>query len=70
MNVRDFDKKIFYTGKVTAFSETGKLRELTLSEVQLYDFDGNFMYAAPSLYLARKPDDIHIEFPFAERVIE
>jgi hypothetical protein len=65
VNVRDFDKKIVYTGLVNAFSETGKLRELTLYDVKLYDFDGNFMYDVPRLYLARKPDDIHIEFPIA-----
>lgn len=63
VNVRDFDKKIVYTGLVNAFSETGKLRELTLYDVKLYDFDGNFMYDVPRLYLARKPDDIHVEFP-------
>lgn len=63
VNVRDFDKKIVYTGWVNAFSETGKLRELTLFDVQIYDWDGQLMYGIPLLYLARKPEDIHIEFP-------
>ncbi len=66
VNVRDFDKKIVYTGRVNAFSESEKLRELTLYEVEVYDFDANFMYDVPHLYLARKPDDIHIEFPQGE----
>lgn len=61
--VRDFDKKIVYAGWVGAFSESGKLRELTLYDAQLYDFEGNSLYDVPFLYLARKPDDIHIEFP-------
>lgn len=63
VNVRDFDKKIVYAGLVSAFSETGKLRELSLYDVQIYDFEGAFMYAIPRLYIARKPEDIHIEFP-------
>jgi hypothetical protein len=63
VNVRDFDKKIVYTGRVNAFSETGKLRELTLYDVEIYDWDGQLMYGVPRLYLARKPEDIHIEFP-------
>ncbi len=63
VNVRDFDKKIVYTGLVSAFSESGKLRELTLYDVKLYDFEGNFMFDVPRLYIARKPDDLHIEFP-------
>jgi hypothetical protein len=70
VNVRDFEKRIVYTGRVNAFSETGKLRELTLYEVEIYDFEGNFMYEVPRLYLARKPDDIHIEFPLTDRVHE
>ncbi len=65
VNVRDFDKKIVYTGRVNAFSESEKLRELTLYDVEVYDFDANFMYAVPHLYMARRPDDIHIEFPMA-----
>lgn len=63
VNVRDFEKKIVYAGRVNAFSETDKLRELTLFEVELYDFEGRFMYSVPHLYLARDPKDIHIEFP-------
>lgn len=66
VNVRDFDKKIVYTGVVRAFSETGKLRELRLDDVKLYDFDGLFMYAVSRVYIARQPADIHIEFPYNE----
>jgi hypothetical protein len=65
VNVRDFDKKIVYAGWVNAFSETDKLRELTLYDVKVYDFAGVLLYDVPHLYIARKPDDIHIEFPLA-----
>jgi len=52
-----------FAGWVNTFSETGKLRELVLRDVEVYDFEGQFMYAAPLLYVARKPEDVHIEFP-------
>ncbi len=56
-----------YAGRVDAFSETDKLRELTLREVELYEFDGNLLCATPRLYLARRSDYIHIEFPVREK---
>ena len=62
-HVRDFDNKLVYAGWINAFSETGKLRELTLRDVQVFDFDGNLYYEIPRLYLARKPEGVHIEFP-------
>lgn len=63
VHVRDFEKGLVYAGRVNAFSESGKLRELTLFDVQLYDFNGVLLDEVPRLYLARKADDIHIEFP-------
>ena len=65
VNLRDFDQKIVYAGWVNAFSETEKLRELTLYDVEVYDFDGNLMFKVPHIYIARKPENIHIEFPLA-----
>lgn len=65
VNVRDFGKQIVYTGWVNAFSETDKLRELTLYDVKVYDFNATLLYEVAHLYIARKPDDIHIEFPLA-----
>jgi hypothetical protein len=64
VHFRDFTNRIVYSGWVNTFSETEKLRELVLSNAQVYDFDGNLMFEVPSLYLARKPDNIHIEFPY------
>lgn len=65
VHVRDFDQKLVYAGWVNAFSETGKLRELTLRDVQVFDFQGALFYEVPRLYLARKPEGLHIEFPTA-----
>jgi len=63
VHLRDFSAKLVYAGWVRTFSESGKIRELVLREVEVYDFDGAFMYKVPLMYLARKPEDIHIEFP-------
>lgn len=63
VHLRDFEKNITYAGWVDSFSETGKLRELLLREVCIYDSEGNEI-EVPLLYLARKVDDIHIEFPY------
>jgi hypothetical protein len=64
VHVRDFDKKITYAGWVEAFSETEKLRELRLRDVIVYDFEGANLYETPRVYLARKMDNIDIEFPY------
>ncbi len=64
VHVRDFGKKITYAGWVEAFSETEKLRELRLRDVIVYDFEGEMLFETPRIYLARKQDDIDIEFPY------
>jgi hypothetical protein len=63
VHFRDFEQKVVYAGWVNTFSETDKIRELVLREVEVYDFEGNRLYDVPLLYLARKPETIHIEFP-------
>jgi hypothetical protein len=65
VHVRDFDKNLTYAGWVNIFSETGKLRELVLRDVIVYDSEGNET-EIPLLYIARDPADIHIEFPYRE----
>ena len=69
VHVRDFDKGIVYAGWVEAFSETGKLRELLLSDVIVYgNSDGEDTTEETEirfLYIARDKTDIHIEFPHA-----
>jgi hypothetical protein len=63
VNFRDFDNRIIYSGWVKRASVTMKLRELVLRDVEIYDFDGNKLLDTPLLYLARKPENSHIEFP-------
>ena len=64
VHVRDFDKNITYAGWVSAFSDTGKLRELLLSDALIYDDSGEGTKIR-LLYIARDKTDIHIEFPYA-----
>lgn len=64
---RDFDEKVVYSGYVRLFSESGQLRELLLQDVIVYDFEGAELYRMARLYLARERENIHIEFPNAER---
>lgn len=60
---RDFEQKLVYAGFVNTFSESAETREIVMRDVTVYDFEGNKMYDVPLLYLARKSDSIHIEFP-------
>jgi hypothetical protein len=64
IHFRDIENKVVYGGWVKEFSETDKLRELVLGDVVVYDEDAKELYRTPMLYLARKPEDIHIEFPY------
>lgn len=61
--VRDFEQRVVYAGYVNLFSEAGQVRELVLSTVTVYDFEGVEMYQMPRVYLAREREHIHIEFP-------
>jgi hypothetical protein len=63
VHLRDFDKKIVYAGWVELFSGTEKVRELVLHNVEVFDFDGNQLFASPRVYVARPMDNIDIEFP-------
>ena len=63
VHFRDFQQRVTYAGIVETFSESGKLREIVLREVIVYDFEGAEMYRVPRLYLARERENIHIEFP-------
>lgn len=64
VNIRDFDKKLTYTGWVEAFSESEKQREIVLRDVIVYDFDSRVIMETERVYLARKADNIDIEFPY------
>ncbi|ACB28446.1 DUF6338 family protein [Methylobacterium radiotolerans] len=62
-HVRDFEQKLLYAGYVSAFSESGDVREIVLSDAVVYDFASIEQYRMPVIYLARKSDNITIEFP-------
>ena len=63
VHVRDFEKGITYASWVRAYSETGRLRELLLTDVQVWDNEGAST-DVPMLYLARPDVDVHVEFPY------
>jgi hypothetical protein len=63
VHVRDFENRIVYAGWVAVFSESGKLRELVLNDAQIFDFDGVLLFATPRVYIARKAEGMHVEFP-------
>ena len=64
IHFRDFANSLTYSGWVNTFSETEKLRELVLRDVQVFNFDGEKLFETPLIYLARAPENIHIEFPY------
>lgn len=64
VHVRDFDRKLSYAGWVEVWSESEKQRELVLRDVIVYDFDGHELFKTPRVYLARKAENIDIEFPY------
>ena len=64
VHVRDFDKKLAYAGWVESWSESDRQRELVLKDVIVSDFDGNQLFKTPRVYLARKADNLDIEFPY------
>lgn len=62
-HVRDFEQKLLYAGYVSAFSESGEVREIVLTDAIVYDFASIEQYRMSVIYLARKADNITIEFP-------
>ena len=64
VHLRDFDKKMAFAGWVEVWSESEKQRELVLRDVVVYDFEGKKLFETPRVYLARKMDNIDIEFPY------
>lgn len=65
VNVRDFENRVIYAGFVKAFSEGGQYREILLDQVRVSDLDsGLHLFEMPVIYLSRKPESLHIEFPF------
>jgi uncharacterized protein DUF6338 len=65
VHLRDFEQRVTYASFVETFSESGQRREIVLSDVAVYDFEGTEMYRVPRLYLARGRENLHIEFPIS-----
>ena len=65
-HVYDFPKQFIYAGWIDAFSESGKLRELVLRDVKVYNFNGEEVFETPKLYLSRPTDDTTMAFPYKE----
>lgn len=63
-HVRDHEKQLVFAGWINAFSETDKVRELVLLDVEVSDFEGTTLYKTPRLYLGLPSDNVHVEFPF------
>jgi hypothetical protein len=67
--VRDFTHDLAYEGWVVAFSETASDNELLLREVVVYQSSTSMkLYDVDSLYLARKKDELTIEFRKGEPI--
>jgi hypothetical protein len=60
--VRDHKAGLAYYGAIIVFSDSGRDRELILSDVTVFDNDdGKQLYEVARTYLCRKPEDLTIE---------
>lgn len=62
VNVRDHDEGLIFQGFTQGFSERGDLRELLLSDVEVFKSDGEPLYKTSAIYLGRAPEKISIDF--------
>jgi hypothetical protein len=51
IHFRDLENKVVYAGWVNTFSESEKLREIVLRDVQVFDEASKLLYETPMLYL-------------------
>lgn len=62
--VRDLKKELVYYGYISTWSDSGKDRELILSDVSVSSNEsGNFLYSMDHIYISCNKDDIMIEVP-------
>jgi uncharacterized protein DUF6338 len=61
--VRDYANGKVFSGWVLGFSETDKVRELLLRDVQVFNLEGRLLYESPLLYVGRPTDAVDLEFP-------
>lgn len=62
-HVRDYENEVIYAGYVRAYSDRLDLRELAMTDVQVFNGEGVEIYSTPRLYLARPNNGITLEFP-------
>ncbi len=60
---RDQETLLTYFGNVVAFSECETLKELTLSDVSVFDSYSELLYHLPKVYIAKQPGKFSIEIP-------
>jgi len=60
LTVRDYSKKIVYTGDLSSFSEQDGMQEILLLNVDVYP-DGKESYHLDEIYIAAKIGDISLE---------
>ena len=69
VNFRDTDRGLTFSGFVRIYSEAGSVRELLLERVRGFDSaTAQFLYDVPTIYLSRKADNLHLEFPLVPRL--
>lgn len=62
VTVRDHKYDLVYNGHISTWSDSGKDRELVISEVSVYPNNSEEMlYEADQIYLSRKADELTIE---------
>jgi len=62
--VRDYKENLAYHCYISVWSDSGKERELVLSDVSVYTNDtSDYLYETQHIYLSRNNDDINIEVP-------
>ena len=62
VDIRDLENKFIYSGRVRLFSDSEKIRELYLTEVIVYDLEGNEIYNVPQMYISRPSETVIMEF--------
>ncbi len=64
--IRDFERRLTFSGWVLTYSASGETRELVLERAQVHDFEGKLLYDMPYIYLSRPVEDVHVEFPYRD----
>ncbi len=62
--VRDFEHDLMIKGWIQAFSDSKQPDELFIRDVQVFkNSTAELMYEAPAVYISRRRENFHLEFP-------